>query len=729
MQIRPLARAQTVCALLGSLVSLTVCSGQTERESQLTIPVKRADTRAETGAPGGAGQGCPAGENFERGGYTVTSSAVDNPFDFLPWVHAKDEAAQQKIAALVDRQPFRYSTAVTSALDIINEQDFFPNAPLVKIRVRVELVVVRCSGKDLSLVYHVYSSQITPSMAGTPEALAAQTHSPQQTAGLADDTTPFRLSPVVGYDPTDKVYAGGRFNIDLCHSCKFKLQGMAEGLGSQQMRSVHVAIKGSRDRVGLIAHSEYLVNYNDSSLPTGSGELRNAAASLQYSAITRSFLQGNVKARFGGLLEKGDQQAALRIPLPQTALTATAVNALKLYGGLDSRLSHNVLSASFGLELGTADVTSGVQWKKYLGDVRHEFWHNLGDISSVDLDSRLTLGALQGGPIPISERFFGGNYEQFFMPGETWQIRSNPVIRAIPGSRFYESAAGPGGDRFLSYNGTAAFAVWRKPVVPAVVRKEPTFMTLLNGQIASATSVEQLHFLTLDPHYLSILKESLPEVLQALKDLAAAATAAQHAHPETAVTKFQSCLSAVKMATGRAGKAQQAKDASQYGYVATLLKPSTDPHRAGGDPDEDRLTKVVTRCDDLISAVGTASGIELAPLRAVQDKLEMEFSLVDQTAAEKKAKSDMSFVRRTLNTLFHEANLISVGPVAILDVARIGPAAPGLGGTRYGPGGGVRLELASSVNFTAGYARNLSPGPGEGSGAIFFSIGTRDLFH
>jgi hypothetical protein len=718
---RPAMRAGAVRALLGTLVLAGGCSGQTARESQLTMPVVKS---------GNTGEGCPAGANFETAGYTVNSSRVDNPFDFLPWVHAQDEAAAQEISKLVDHQAFRYSAAITGALDIINGQDFFPNAANVKIRVRIELVVVHCAdNKNLNLLYHVYSSQVTPATSGTPEGQAAQQNSPQRSAGLVDDTTPYQLTPAIGFNPTDKIYAGGALNVSLCASCKFRLQGIAEGQASQQMRSVHVAIKASRDTLGLIAHSNYLLNYNDSSLPTGAGQLRNAQASGQYSATTHSFLDGNVSARFGGLLEKGDQQAELRLPVPPGALTTTAVNALKFYGGLDSRLSNQVLSASMGLELGTTNVASGVQWKKYIGDFRHDFWCNVGDHHSIDVESRMTLGTIQaGGQIPLSERFFGGSYEQYFMPDDSWQILSDPVIRAIPGSRFFETAAGPGGDRFLSYNLTVAFAAWRRPVVPPEVNKDPQFERLLNGQITSATSVEQLHFLTLDPFYKMIVL-SLPDLLNALNGLNNSVLASPQAHAEPLAAKFQSCSSAIKMATGRATHAKSSSDASQYGYVATLLKPPPVKGAAGGDPDEDRLTKVVSRCGDLVSALGPASGIALDPVVKAQDTIEMEFGQINQGAAKKKATSDMKFVSQTLHTLFHEANLISVGPVAVFDVAQIGPTGPGVTGTRYGPGGGVRLELASSVNFTVGYARNLSPGPGEGSGAIFFSMGMKDLFH
>jgi len=81
------------------------------------------------------------------------------------------------------------------------------------------------------------------------------------------------------------------------------------------------------------------------------------------------------------------------------------------------------------------------------------------------------------------------------------------------------------------------------------------------------------------------------------------------------------------------------------------------------------------------------------------------------------------------NTLFKDVNIYSISPVFVFDVARIGPRSGSIGGTRYGPGGGVRLELATTAHFTLGYAVNVNRGPGEGRGNLFFAIGIRDLFY
>jgi hypothetical protein len=691
-------------------------------------------------------EGCPKDADFEHymgtnSPYFVRSSKVENPFDFLPWVHAQDIAVAEDIARLVDQKPFSYANVRAKALDMLNAQDMLPEATQVRFRLRVDLLEVSCfrSTPNVDVVYHVYTAQVAPAAAGTVEGQKEAEQTPQSASGLTQGSSrsflPSNLVPLIGFDSSDKLYSGGRLTVPLCgyrekagvsssaaapasSNCPLPLQLLLEGQGSQTMESLHAALRLSKDSLGPILHSAYLMNYNLLSTPTGAGQIRRAMGSLQYSGTSKPFFGGNVNARFGLLVAKGDQQSQLHVAVPPGDLAASALNALKLYGGLDSRLPHNVLSASMGLELGTTDVASGVQWKKYVGDLRHDFWFNVGSGYPIDLESRLTAGAIQAsGPMPVAERFFGGNYEQLFMPDDSWQIRANPVIRAIPGSRFFETGVGAGGDRFVAANFTAAFAVWRKPLVPDEVRNDPTFLQLLNGQIVSATSIDQLHYTTSDPHYQAIVAE-LQALLDALGGLGSAVDAAQRAHPDEFATQFKACSSAVKMASNRAKSAMASSDAKRYGLIAALLP-----------VDEDRLNKAIQKCSDLTAVLTSGSDINLDPLKMEQKRIQDEFAAIDQNAAAAKAKADMAFVRRTLNTLFKEVNLASISPVAVFDIARIGPSGPGVNGTRYGPGGGLRLEIASAVHFTIGYARNVNAGPGEGSGAIFFSMGVRDLFH
>jgi hypothetical protein len=108
--------------------------------------------------------------------------------------------------------------------------------------------------------------------------------------------------------------------------------------------------------------------------------------------------------------------------------------------------------------------------------------------------------------------------------------------------------------------------------------------------------------------------------------------------------------------------------------------------------------------------------------------MEKEFALIDQRAASKQAESEMSYVKRTLNSILYEMNFLSLGPVLMFDVAHLGPAGSKLG-TRYGIGGGLRFTLVSHVDFTTGYAANPKRIAGESPGAFFFSMRFKDLLN
>jgi hypothetical protein len=184
--------------------------------------------------------------------------------------------------------------------------------------------------------------------------------------------------------------------------------------------------------------------------------------------------------------------------------------------------------------------------------------------------------------------------------------------------------------------------------------------------------------------------------------------------------EFADCTTNIGTAAFDATNALAAKSSAQYGDLSALLP-----------VDSDDLKSVQDACVEEVNRQWNDPGIKAAAaaVDAARTALWNDFSAIDQKLAAQKAAGDMAFVDRTLNTLFKELNIFSISPVAVFDTAWVGPAKGALGGNRIGPGGGIRLELASYVNFTVGYAWNVSRQPGEGKGALFFSIGVRDLFH
>jgi hypothetical protein len=119
---------------------------------------------------------------------------------------------------------------------------------------------------------------------------------------------------------------------------------------------------------------------------------------------------------------------------------------------------------------------------------------------------------------------------------------------------------------------------------------------------------------------------------------------------------------------------------------------------------------------------------KVSGLRQVRALIRADLTKVKIPEVERLARRDIAFTGRTLDTIFRRLNLISFAPVAMMDVAWLGPKTPaGFGGTRYGIGPGGRFSLVS-VDLTVGYSFNPKPRLGERRGAVVFSLDIRDLF-
>jgi hypothetical protein len=672
--------------------------------------------------------------NFEDAKFEVRDVRIDDPFDFLPWVRTRERRAYDQIVALVKGQPFRYDKAAVKALEIIETENFLPDTSDKRVKLRLEIVKVEnCADGKLDLVYGVFSTQIMPVMSAAPESRVIERRLPQAAAGQTTAIPaykPIHFIPMGGYDSTDLLYGGGRLELTPRQFSKFPFKSfIAEGQGSSRMHYVSSALEGSADysegstdASKWLAHAEWRLNFTNYSLPTGVGQIKGGDLSAQFSGTTKPLGSGDFSFRFGGLLEGGYRQSDVSgVALSSDTLPAEGFGSLKLYVGLDSRLPHHVLSASYGLELGSLAPSKRIDWRKHVLDARHEFWYSIGDHRILDVESRLTFGSIQvAGKIPLSERFFGGNNEEFFIPGDDWQIRANPVIRAIPGNRFFRTANGAGSKSFVSYNLTAAYAVWRKTLVPQDLTADPDFGSELEGAITTVTNTLQNYYASKDPHYANVVTQ-LPRVRQELDSLKTTVAASQASHPGQSPELFKACTKAVSGAIRRMDSAITPQGADQFGLLTFLLS---------DDPDEIQLLKVTQVCATDLSTAVNDSDVATASNRVETSRraITAEFNLIDEEAAARKAKAEMAFTRRTLKTLFNDVNIYSISPVVVLDVAKITPQQGGLGGARYGPGLGIRLELASVAHFTTGFAWNVRRGPGEGRGNVFFSIGIRDLF-
>ena len=672
------------------------------------------------------------GIDLEKSGFTVRSIRINDPFDFLPWVKARQKRAADQITALIKDKPFTYSDAAGKALDIIEAENFLPDTSDARVKLRLELVsVANCAGGNVDLIYRIYSTQIRPVLSARPEERIKERQTPQDPAGQTTvetrNASPFHLTPSVAYDSANLLSGGGRFEFRPRKFWKLPFKSaIIKGEASPRMHNVVAALEGAFDSEvesgGWLAHADWLVNFAHYSLPTGAGDIRGGHLTAHFAGVTKPLFGGNVSLRFGGSLEGGNRQTepGTLLIAPDTVRNA-GFGSLKLYGAMDSRFRNHIFSASYGLELGSVGPAARVDWHKHILDARHQFWYSLGNHRLLDIEQRFTAGHLSvPGTVPLPERFFGGRNEEFLIADDDWQIRANPVIRAIPGSRFFQTVDGAGGREFFSYNLTAAYGIWRQTLVPEELTTDDDFKSELEGAITTVTSTLQNYYSSKDPHYNNVVSQ-LPAMQTALNDLKTLVVAAQPLHPDQAEL-FKLCARAVSGGLRRINSAITPQGADPYGLIASVLSE---------DPDEIQLLKVNQACEAGLNAALHDANIGAATSRVetLRKAMTAEFNQIDEERAQKQATDDLAFTRRTLNTLFNDVNIYSISPVFVFDVARIGPRNGAVGGTRYGPGAGIRFELATTAHFTLGYAWNVKRGPGEGRGNIFFAIGVRDLFH
>jgi hypothetical protein len=669
------------------------------------------------------GPGCPTHTSFGNGHYTIRHAYVEDPFSFLQWLKPILVDADEAVSFL-NGQPYSIA-AVNEGIDALDKFTFLGESDQANAVLITVASVEHCDSGKLDVVYRIYSTRISPVLTTTFESRIREKRAPQEQAGATQPGS-FRFNPLAGYDRSDQLFGGGHFEAKTPQLARLPFSTLvAQGQASATSHSALLALAGSRDPVqSWFQHTEWQLNYHHSESPTDLHNLQRGRLATQFAATSRAMGVAGWTVRFGGSMEGGNLQSGFSpADLAANSLAGGGYGAVKLYAGTTSRGQHQVFSASYGLELGSTGGGAQVDWRKHIGDVAHEWWHPIGNHRQMEVESRFTVGAIQvPGLIPVAARFFGGNQEKNFVEGDNWQIRATPFIRSIPANRFYRTAQGAGAENFFSYSLTGAYTIWRRPIVPDDILRNDEFRRQLNGGLSSAASMVTVTYLAKDPSFTKAAAH-VSEIRDALTRLQDTVKEAENAHPGQFTQEFRQCQSAVTRASQRAKSAAEAKPADAYGNVAALLK--SDP-----TGDENRLQKVDVACvaslngqlaDPTIAAEGTR-------LRSVAAAMQVEFDQISQKLAAYQAEQEMGSVRNTLETLLNEVNLFSISPVAVFDVANIGPADRRFGGTRYGLGAGLRFALVSAASFTIGYAWNIHPHSAEGRGALFFAIGFRDFF-
>lgn len=659
--------------------------------------------------------------------YKIAHIFIRTPFDYLH--NVRDEMLDALSNASIHENDDFNTDIVTEGHGKIRDRlRAIGNSLNLPITVNVVVSQINnCNDQvtppTLDVVYLAFVSWFPLQMNRTFETRNVESSDPAQAAGVT--ARKFHFVPQVGYNRTSRLFGGLRTSIPT------PLGALnLDGIASTSAFSFTGANSGQHTwEKGWIQRAEWQSGFLYSDFPTQNERLKQAKLTTQFTANSVPLGSTNAVLRFGGSLSGGHEQAPLLGPaLPPNSPANNSIGELKAYAGISLRTGRQSFKASYGLDLGQSQTGARIDFAKHLADVAYDLRFLPADHRSLELESRFTAGVIQDlGAIPAVERFFGGNYDQNFLLGDSWQIRAAPFIRSIPQNRLNRlSPTAPiGGDSFLSANFTLAFTTFHRPLVPNEIRTNPDFRPLLTTELNNAESTLNVYWKSKDPAIPETLKFA-PDAIQIARDLRQRFNDIRNSVPANLSDRFSDCDFDTNLAGGPGGVADildpknNQKMFDRFTAISGLVAPDEDG-------SFDNLHACVT---DFRSILGDSfASPMLQRLTSVQNNIRVALSKINTAAAQAKSARDMAFVKRTVHTLIDEMNFFSVSPVAIFDLARIGPQPSDAGGgVRYGIGGGIRFTLLDAVRFTGGYAFNPNPKPWESRGAAFFSMDVISLF-
>ena len=177
------------------------------------------------------------------------------------------------------------------------------------------------------------------------------------------------------------------------------------------------------------------------------------------------------------------------------------------------------------------------------------------------------MGSLQiPGKVPLPERFFGGNNEEFLIAGDTWQIRPEPGYSRDSRKQILSHAGRRGQQEFsyvsppLTDTGVKPSSPKTSPTILSSMRNSRRALTIVTSTLQNYYASKDLHFERRGPT--TERANSSPGV----EDCGCCGPAAR---PDQA-DLFKPCSRAVSGTLRRVGSAITPQAADQYGLVMFL---------------------------------------------------------------------------------------------------------------------------------------------------------------
>jgi hypothetical protein len=654
--------------------------------------------------------------------YKIAAIRTTSPFDYLRSVHQlmSDVLASTDLHVGDD---FAASSVIEGRRKIREELNQRADAVNLPIKVSVVIAWIEKCRPDtqppsLDVVYSTFSTFSPFVFPRTYEHQASQVADPASTSRVKEKN--FVLVPQAGYNATANLSGGGRIALTT-RAGKFDAVASA----SSEVLSTEASFSGTHNwEDSWIKNAEWRTSFSYDDAPTESARLKRARLTAEVFTDSAPIRSSNTALRFGVSIGGGHDQSNIPVDqLPPASLSNSPIGEFKTYAGVSGRLGRNMFKLSYGFQLGEAGSGLGVDFAKHIADAAYGVRFLPSPHKPVELDARLTAGWIQNlGAIPVAERFFGGNSEQQFLTGDSWQIRAAPYIRSIPQNRLNRLApdAPIGGENFVSANVTIGVTAWNHPLLPDEIRTNGDFQTLLGSALKSAQKTLESYWISKDKAVPNVLSVA-PQAIAAVRELRENFDRVKDSVPDELSDRFGDCDFQVSLAEGLADILETDKNLSKrFIQMKSLIA-------EGDDGSIDNLMGCIA---DLRSLFGAEAADAMNnKFKSAQEPARAALTEIDKSAAQKKAVRDMAFIDQTVKTVVNEVNFVSISPIAIFDVARIGPqVSEAGGGFRYGVGGGLRFTLVDTIRLDAGYAVNPHPKPWEGRGAAFFSLEIVSLF-
>ena len=387
-------------------------------------------------------------------------------------------------------------------------------------RIRVAFVTFRLENCDdaartVGLTYLVYSSEFlyhasrifeksndrfTRSLA--PGKLA-------NAGSLVNTAGKLLPQPIVGYDRERELFAGGRAVLNTENGVINQMS--LDATGSANSATTDFNLAGNREFTrSFLSHVDWRFAYNYFNLPSDQNRIKAGTGIAQIFGASKPLGRHDLTFRFGASLEGGNRQSELPVNDPELA-QLLGYGALKAYLGATANHGRRSWSASYGFQLSNDGSDASIDYTKHLFDASYRLRYLWREHFPFRLEAQFSAGAIKthGGPVPVAERFFGGNKLRPFIDGDDWIINSTPYIRSFPQTAFNLVGLNApfGGEHFFSANLTLSQPVWNFPAVPPEVSQEQIIRDALGGALRTARTATVKTYIEDDLQYLAIRKD------------------------------------------------------------------------------------------------------------------------------------------------------------------------------------------------------------------------------